>query len=123
MKFGIVYSKNTGRIRSMVVPENEKEQHILGLVKLLNGEAFVKMDMKEFDMVDIVQEKLNKITGIIPKDDRFVILNSKNEVEGVIIADKKIDNLSAKTIKNQDANIGWKYNKGKFEIPDKKIIK
>lgn len=37
MKFGIVYSKNTGRIRSMVVPENEKEQHILGLVKLLNG--------------------------------------------------------------------------------------
>lgn len=29
MKFGIVYSKNTGRIRSIIVPENEKEQHMI----------------------------------------------------------------------------------------------
>ena len=117
MEFGIVYSKNTGRIRSIVVPENENEQHILDLVNLNNGEALIKMKMEEFDYDNILQDKLNKITGLKPKDDRFVILNNENEVEGVIIADEKIDKLTSKMIKNNEASIGWKYNKGIFKKP------
>lgn len=118
MQFGVVYSKNTGRIRSIVVPENEKEQHILDLIRLNNGEALIRFDMKDFSNHDILQEKLNKITGLIPKDDRYVVINNKGEIESVIIADKKCgDNVAGKQmIKHAHATMTWTYDKQKKEF-------
>jgi hypothetical protein len=113
MQFGIVYSKNTGRIRSIVVPENKNEQQILDLVKLNIGEALIRFDMKDFAEQPILQDKLNEITGLIPKDDRFIVVNpNTNQIESIIIADEKIDSVSGKKmIKNAEATPEWTYNK------------
>lgn len=113
MEFGIVYSKNTGRIRSIVVPENENEQHILDLVKLNTGEAIIRFDTKELDKEEVLQEKLNKITGLVPQNDRYIIVDpTTNKIEGVVIADEKIDSVSGKKmIANAEADVNWTYDK------------
>lgn len=113
MQFGIVYSKNTGRIRSIVVPENKNEQQILDLVKLNIGEALIRFDMKDFADEYVLQDKLNKITGLVPKDDRFIVVNpTTNKIESVVIADEKIDSiLGRKMIKNAEATSTWTYNR------------
>lgn len=113
MEFGVVYSKNTGRIRSIIVPANESEQHILDLVILNNGELLQRFDMKDFAGEPILQYKLNKITGLNPKDDRFIVVNpTTNKIESVVIADEKIDSiLGKKIIKHAEAMPTWTYNR------------
>jgi hypothetical protein len=122
MQFGVVYSKNTGRIRSIVVPENKNEQQILDLVKLNIGEALIRFDMKDFAEQPILQDKLNEITGLIPKDDRFIVVNpNTNKIESVIIADEKIDTiLERKMIRHSEADKNWKYNGKEFIKPKEK---
>ena len=122
MEFGIVYSKNTGRIRSIVIPE-ENEQHILDLVNLNNGEAFIRFDMEDFDNEEVLQEKLNKITGITPKDDRYVVVDNDGKIESIIIADEKCgDKIKGKQmIKHAEATMNWTFNKNtkEFNAPEK----
>lgn len=62
MQFGIIYNINTGKIESMVVPENELEIHtdILGKIKLFNYQKMEKFNLYLFNIdVNKMQELLN----------------------------------------------------------------
>ena len=60
---GIVYEKSTGKIRSMIVPENKAEEGALNgnSVRLLDDEAFMLFgdEIDGVPNVDEMQELLN----------------------------------------------------------------
>lgn len=57
MEFAIIYNKNTGKIESMVVPENESEKETVNRVKLFDYQGIEKFDINRI----ISTEELDKI--------------------------------------------------------------
>jgi len=84
MSFVVVFSKATGRIRSIFVPDDDEQ---IKNLKYLDGEDHVILDDKDKLPLPELQELINKQTGIIPKDDRYAVVDAAGEVKAVIIAD------------------------------------
>jgi hypothetical protein len=111
--FAIIYSKNTGRIRWILKPENDSENYLLDNINLNTGEVSLILEDSEYKILPELQELLNKKTGLIQTNDRFVIVDKKGDVKGSIIADLSCgDSIDDhELIPHQTADIGWKYDK------------
>jgi hypothetical protein len=86
MSFVVVFSKETGRIRSIFVPDNDEQ--IKDLL-YLDGEDSIIFDDKEVPPLEDLQKLVSDKTGLIPKDDRYAVVDDKGEVKAIIIADPK----------------------------------
>ena len=116
-KAGIRYSQRTGRIRSIIIPDTDRE---LNAIILRQGEALLKLDPSSLPIVDgrpdfrAVQLRLNAITGKAPaREDHYVVIDDRNgDVLGAIVADPDCGDSvpSGKTlIQRDDAKelLGW----------------
>lgn len=95
--FAVIYSKNTGRIRSIIKPDKDSD---LNSILTLDGEAYSIFDDKDYVILPDLQELLNKRTGLQPKDgdDTYDVVNDKGEVVSSVIADPLIDKVEGHTL-------------------------
>ena len=115
-QFGVVYSTNTGRIRSIITASNPKD---LDSLKLLKGEAMLKLDNSSYGDLPNLQSQVSKQTGLIPSSDEYAEVDAQGNVVGSIIADPKIDTppTGDSLIQSDVAGPGWKYRSGDFQAP------
>lgn len=106
--FGVVYSKTTGRIRSIIHPDSDSE---LNNIPVGIGEASIKLDNANYLDLDTLQTFLSSITGITPSNDRYAVVDSQGVVIGAVIADITIDAVpGAQLIKHPSASTGWTWS-------------
>lgn len=105
-KFPVIYSAQTGRIRSWWKLDDDSE---LQIVKTLPGELFSVFPMEEYGDLPILQELISRVTGLAPKDDRYAVVDSRGVVIGAIHADlacgDKVD--GHELIPHNEAGPGW----------------
>jgi len=105
-KFAVIYSKKTGRIRRVSGLSNDIP--IISPVK--NGEEMVIFEEDKYADIHTLQDVISSITGLIPQDDRYAVVDDKGYVQGAIIADPDgcadmIPNM--RLIKHSTADNGW----------------
>jgi hypothetical protein len=115
-KFAVIYSKATGRIRWEFHPDDDSQ---LNDIKLLDGEDVLILKNSEKVILPDLQDKLNKKTGKVPKDDRFAVVDQLGNVVGAIIADPLCGDSvpSCQLIAHAEASPGWKLDKGVLKEP------
>lgn len=86
--FAVVYSVNTGRIRSIVVPDSDEQLN--AMVRRVGEEILILDDSKK-QVLPVLQNIVSQQTGLIPQNDRFAVVSPTGSVKGVIIADPGID--------------------------------
>jgi hypothetical protein len=121
-KFAVVYSKNTGRIRREIFPDSDYE---LDNIILFSGEDIFILDNSEKAILDDLQVKINKKTGLTPLNDRYAIVDKKNNVVGAIIADPLCGDQipNHRLVPHEKAGPGWKLDTVKgFIHPDNQKI-
>ncbi len=86
MNVGLVYSATTWRLRSVVIPENDSQ--LTGRA-VGRGEALqiISSDTYAANPGDQLQVILNGLTGQVPSGDRYISVDSGNNVVSVHIAD------------------------------------
>src|SRR5437660_1321971 len=106
--FGIIYSKNTGRIRWWIVPDNDNE---LNALNLKPGELLLKVDNSLYGDLFHLQDLVSQKTGLIPSNDRYAVIDSLGNVVSAIIADPLCgDQITGfQLIAHDIACPGWKY--------------
>lgn len=108
-QFAVIYSTDTGRVRSIVVFNGVKETNAnLATIKKGTGETLVLFNMVQFGPLEVIQNLVNQVTGKVPVDDRYVYMKN-GKVTDVVIADSKIDIFpkDVVVIKHIEATIGW----------------
>lgn len=82
---GLVYSQTTGRLRSIVIPDNNGE--LIGR-KLNSGESILIISSSQFATAsaDGLQDMVTATTGTTPVNDRYVFLKNIDSIEYVIAA-------------------------------------
>ena len=124
-KFWVVYSKATGRIRSIVRGETAEEESNI-TVKLNSGEAVRTLPIASYGNHVAVQPMLTSMVGISPLNDRYALVDSNGIVQGAIIADPLCgDSVPGFTlIAHPTAEKGWIYNSATsiFSAPVKVVV-
>jgi hypothetical protein len=117
--FGVIYSQNTGRIRSHTDTGWRSGDLDLTL-KLGKGEVLEKFEDKQYGTLPELQDLLSQRTGLIPVNDRYAIIDttitptnrdSTGNVVGAIIADPLCDDaiVNCQLIAHPQASTGWKW--------------
>lgn len=109
--FKIIYSKNTGRIRRHT--GTGESELTLEQIKINDGEDYLILDDKQYGNLIELQEIVNGVTGLIPQDDRFAVVDKNGYVQGSVIADIACgDSIpDMELIKDNHAGAGWIYDK------------
>lgn len=115
-QIGVVYSQNTGRVRSIIVPDNDAE---LASVPLRNGEALEKMDRAQIIREKDIQDTISARSQKVPVSDRYAVVDDKGNVVGAILADPLIDSIPGMQLVQSDtAGPGWTYSSANgFKAP------
>lgn len=75
-KFAVIYSQTTGRVRSWHNFNGKDEtDDMLSSVCAAQGEAIALFPMEEYGDVFAIQALVNQITGLIPSNDRYAIID------------------------------------------------
>lgn len=105
MAVGIIYSANTGRIRWHTGPGHTD---VPQLVRLAPGEALIEIDDRLYGDLFALQAVVTERTGLVPQNDRHVIIDAKGVIAGVVIADPAIDTVPGYTlVAHVEADLGW----------------
>ncbi len=121
-KIAVMHSKLTGRIRCIIIPDNDSE--LDGLISNNVGEAVEIMDHPhngpEYAPIDIdtLQAKLNLITGKIPSGDRFCVVHPSGCITHTLIADPNCGDAidGHALIPHEMADSRWTYHHGRGEF-------
>lgn len=118
--FAVVYSKATGRIRSIYVPDNDAQ---LSSIILSKGESIQVFQDKEYGDVNDLQERITKITGITPQDDKYAIVDTNGVVVAVVLADPDSGDIvpGHDLIKDPDVKEGYIYDKATKVFTDPNV--
>lgn len=119
MSFVVVFSKATGRIRSIFIPDNDAQIKDLNY---LDGEDHIILDDKQKASLPELQEIVSKQTGLIPKDDRYVVVDKSGNIAGVLLADPLCGDKipDCELIAHATATTNWTYDeKEGFKEPVK----
>ncbi len=84
---GFVHSARTGRLRSIVITDNDSE---LNGHRLANGEAMLVIDASVYvglPDINTAQSLLSGAIGKVPSGDRYVSVDSGNNVLAIHFAD------------------------------------
>lgn len=110
-QIGVVYSKSTGRIRSVIVPTKDSE---LDSFKPQAGEEILKfVNNGPFATLDALQTSVTTVTGKVPVSDRYAVVSATGAVVGAIIADPALDSIKGfQLIQSDVAGPGWTYSPG-----------
>ena len=120
-KVALIYSKNTGRLRSWIVPDDDAE---LAAIKSNNpGEAIHIVTREQYHSAlghDHLQGFVSAHCGITPTDDRHVIVES-GIVKSVVFADPPGcgDPVPPGTMlmPHPHAHVGWMLMGGLLKAP------
>lgn len=80
MSIYVTYSAITGRVRSWIVGENVRP-------RVGKGEAVIEVQSKDYGDLYKLQALVTQATGLIPADDRYIIVNAADKIVGTVIAD------------------------------------
>lgn len=111
-KVAVIFSKSTGRIRSIFQPEKELE---LNRIKLIPGEDYLILYLDEATIdINVLQQKVSSLTGTIPKNDRYAIVDNNGNIVGSLIADPTCGDkiLNCTLIQSDNADKGWSWTQG-----------
>lgn len=106
--FGVVYSKVTGRIRTIYKPDKDSD---LDGIRLGDGESQLRFADKQYSDLSTLQDLVSSQTGLIPVNDRYAIVDSRGDVKGAILADPQAGDavVGARLVANDKAVEGWTY--------------
>lgn len=107
----VVYSKLTGRIRSIVVPTQVGEPVACNLGE---GEAVSHFDLSFVKQpLEALQAALNQQTGLVPSNDLYAMVDVQGNVTKLVLADLAIDapDAGCQLVAAQVAGPGWTYDK------------
>jgi hypothetical protein len=128
MPIGIVYSKNQGVSRRVIITDSSLEPHRASLAE---GEGLVEVSEADYRMYsneqgrpdEFINGLVKKYTGIETKSDRHVVVRD-GEVIALEKGDPAIDGAewnrrhpNAEIEHNKEAKLGHKRINGKFERP------
>lgn len=108
----IIYSARTGRLRRTITDGVRSDDVLLALFPAGPGEV-ARLGPP------VTQQQLNALTGLVPRDDRYAIVNSAGDVTGAILADHVIDGLPGLAlVAHATARVGWRQMlDGTFQRP------
>lgn len=112
--FGVIYSKNTGRIRSTVTvgDNNDLNNIILG-----PNEALLQLDDSQYNTSTNLQTLVSNKTGLILTNDRYAEVDSKGNVIGIILADPQDSLPNITLVPSSQAAVGWTFDGSNFIAP------
>lgn len=124
-RWAVVYSKNTGRVRSFVIPEKNKELASIRLGQCEGIKLFAakRSPRKSTDLADLVaantgvgtnqiQGLITKVTRLTPHNDRYAVVDANGMVDAIAFADPQCDSVpDHELIQSETASLGDKYEK------------
>lgn len=120
MNTHVVYSARTGRIRRIIFDDKLTNTEMLVNFPIANGEAVAQNIVDPNVSLEELQTILSDLTGIVPSDDRYVLVTQAGNITGAIIADPDAgDSVSRHTlVAHATADIGWRQMRdGSFQRP------
>ena len=110
MNTHVVYSARTGRIRRIIFDDKLTNTEMLVNFPITNGEAVAQNIADPNVSLEELQTILSDLTGIVPSDDRYVLVTQAGDITGAIIADPDTgDSVSRHTlVAHATADIGWR---------------
>jgi hypothetical protein len=108
--FAIVYSKQTGRVRTVYSP-GQSTTDLKG-IQVSQGEALLTFNDNQYTDPFALQDLVTSKTGITPQNDRYAIVDQLGNVIGSVIADTQCgDSIpNAQLIAHPSATVGWTYS-------------